>query len=79
MYWGAQSWIDMKTNRIILKLIVKLTGSQCRELKIDVMCALCSVFLISTHAAAFKSNHIVFVTYTWLADVNASVAKCLYF
>uniref|UniRef100_A0A8C7FCB2 Ig-like domain-containing protein n=1 Tax=Oncorhynchus kisutch TaxID=8019 RepID=A0A8C7FCB2_ONCKI len=27
----------------------------------------------------FKSNQIVFVTYTWLADVNASVAKCLCF
>jgi hypothetical protein len=26
-----------------------------------------------------KSNHILFVTYTWLADVNASVAKCLCF
>ena len=26
-----------------------------------------------------KSNQIVFVTYTWLADVNASVAKCLCF
>ena len=26
-----------------------------------------------------KSNKIVFVTYTWLADVNASVAKCLCF
>ena len=25
----------------------------------------------------FKSNFL-FVTYTWLADVNASVAKCLY-
>ena len=24
-----------------------------------------------------KSNQILFVTYTWLADVNASVAKCL--
>ena len=23
-----------------------------------------------------KSNQIVFITYTWLADVNASVAKC---
>ena len=26
-----------------------------------------------------KSNQILFVTYTWLADVNASVAKCLCF
>jgi hypothetical protein len=26
-----------------------------------------------------KSNQIAFVTYTWLADVNASVAKCLCF
>ena len=26
-----------------------------------------------------KSNHILFVTYTWLADVIASVAKCLCF
>ena len=26
-----------------------------------------------------KSTQIVFVTYTWLADVNASVAKCLCF
>ena len=26
-----------------------------------------------------KSNQIVFVTYTWLADVNANVAKCLCF
>ena len=26
-----------------------------------------------------KSKHILFVTYTWLADVNASVAKCLCF
>ena len=29
--------------------------------------------------SCFKSNKIVFVTYTWLADVNASVAKCLCF
>uniref|UniRef100_A0A8C8EIB0 Cornifelin n=1 Tax=Oncorhynchus tshawytscha TaxID=74940 RepID=A0A8C8EIB0_ONCTS len=26
-----------------------------------------------------KSNQMLFVTYTWLADVNASVAKCLCF
>ena len=26
-----------------------------------------------------KSNQNVFVTYTWLADVNVSVAKCLCF
>ena len=26
-----------------------------------------------------KSNKMLFVTYTWLADVNASVAKCLCF
>ena len=28
---------------------------------------------------SIKSNQNVFVTYTWLADVNASVAKCLFF
>ena len=26
-----------------------------------------------------KSNQMLLVTYTWLADVNASVAKCLCF
>jgi hypothetical protein len=26
-----------------------------------------------------KSNQMLFVTYTWLADVNVSVAKCLCF
>ena len=29
--------------------------------------------------AVSKSNLILFVTYTWLADVNASAAKCLCF
>ena len=32
-----------------------------------------------TSAQHIKSNQILFVTYTWLADVNASVAKCLCF
>ena len=31
------------------------------------------------HDSPNKSNLILFVTYTWLADVNASVAKCLCF
>ena len=32
-----------------------------------------------TTANEVKSNQILFVTNTWLADVNASVAKCLCF
>ena len=35
--------------------------------------------LVMDHAPLVKSNQIVFVKYTWLADVNASVAKCLCF
>ena len=32
------------------------------------------------NSGSFKSNNYqLFVTYTWLADVNASVAKCLCF
>ena len=27
----------------------------------------------------FKTNQMLLVAYTWLADVNASVAKCLHF
>ena len=33
----------------------------------------------NTHTPDIKSNQILFVTYTWLADVNASVAKWLCF
>ena len=34
---------------------------------------------IKSNQIKIKSNQILFVTYTWLADVNASVAKCLCF
>ena len=36
-------------------------------------------YSLMTSLEGTKSNHILFVTYTWLADVNASVAKCLCF
>jgi hypothetical protein len=32
-----------------------------------------------TNISTTTSNQIVFVTYTWLADVNVSVAKCMCF
>jgi hypothetical protein len=38
---------------------------------------ICSLNQIKSNQ--IKSNQILFVTYTWLADVNASVAKCLCF
>ena len=34
-------------------------------------------YTVSTEAVCPKSNQIVLVTYTWLADVFASVVKCL--
>jgi hypothetical protein len=36
-------------------------------------------FLFTLPINLDKSNQILFVTYTWLADVNASVVKCLCF
>jgi hypothetical protein len=34
---------------------------------------------VTTVIEQIESNHILFETYTWLADVSASVAKCLCF
>ena len=52
MYWDAQPCIDIKTNRRILKYILKLRGSHCKDIKTGVMCAL-RLFLASTRAVAF--------------------------
>ena len=61
MYLGVEPFQDLSTNKIIFKSILEVRGSQCRDFKTGVICALFLV-LVRTHAAAFcmSCNRLIF-------------------
>uniref|UniRef100_A0A8C8BT15 Uncharacterized protein n=1 Tax=Oncorhynchus tshawytscha TaxID=74940 RepID=A0A8C8BT15_ONCTS len=64
-YYGWVLW-SLKEKVIHRGLMSERWGYEVRHFRTEIL-------------VRIKSNQILFVTYTWLADVNASVAKCLCF
>uniref|UniRef100_A0A4W5K158 Uncharacterized protein n=1 Tax=Hucho hucho TaxID=62062 RepID=A0A4W5K158_9TELE len=64
--------------KLMLCNAFNLCNIQCK-IQCKIQCNMQCNILCNMQCNIIKSNQILFVTYTWLADVNASVAKCLCF